>query len=121
MQINDEKYDQKIIAALKALPVPLMSFDGHKILFNLNKRKETIFEHIAKKTHHIYIVDVKNIPSILNNALSLKNDRKGKRYRTYIGRRGKKNERLKYLKIVTEITKNGTETIITIYPVKTNC
>ena len=118
MQINDEKYDQKIISALKALPTPLKSFDGHDVLFDVDKRNETIFEHIAKKTHHIYIVDVKMIPIILSNKLNLKNDRKGKRYRTYIGRRGKQNERLKYLKIVTEINKKGKETVVTIYPIK---
>ena len=49
MQINDEKYDQKIIAALKALPVPLISFDGHKIFLILIKGKRQFLNTLQRK------------------------------------------------------------------------
>ena len=116
-KINHD-YDQNIIAALRKLPIPLKSFDGHEIYFDKDKRGETIYEHIADKKHHLFIVDIQRIPIILNDKTSLKPDRNGKRYRNYIGRRGKKNERMKYIRICTEIQKGKKESIITIYPVK---
>ena len=118
MSKKNTEYDQNIVNALKALPTPLKTFDGHEVIFITNKRNETIFEHIANKKHHLHVVDVNTIPSILNDKKCLKNDRNGHRYRLYIGKRKKKNERLKYLKITTQIVKDNKEIVITIYPVK---
>ena len=118
MSKKNIEYDQNIINALKSLPIPLKTFDGHEVLFTTDKRNETIFEHIANKKHHLHVADISMIPSILNDKKCLKNDRNGHHYRSYIGRRKKKNERLKHLKIATQIIKGGKEIIITIYPVK---
>ena len=114
------EFDQNIISALKKLPVPLKSFDGHDVLFTIDKRYETIFEHIANKKHHLHLVDIEIIQSILNNKLCLKSDRNGHHYRTYIGKRKKRNERLKYIKITTQIISGNKEIVITIYPIKNN-
>ena len=46
---KNREYDQNIINALKALPSPLKTFDGHNVFFDIDKRDETIFEHIANK------------------------------------------------------------------------
>ena len=113
-----DKYDQHIIEELKKLPKPLKTFDDHIVNFDINKRKETIYEHIANKKHHIHNVDVRVIPSILKTRVCLVNDRNGHRYRTYIGERGKKKEKNKYLKIVTVVNKNKTESVVTICTVK---
>ena len=120
MPKKTKEYDQNIIAALKKLHIPLKTFDGHEIYFDVDKRDETIYEHISDKKHHLFVVDIQRIPLILKDSLSLKPDRNGKRYRNYIGRRGKKNERLKYIRICTEIHKNKKESVVTIYPVKKN-
>ena len=112
------EYDQHIITALKLLPVPLKTFDGHDVLFDKDKRNETIFEHIANKKHHLHVKDINVIPTILNNEHCVKNDRGGHKYRTYIGARGKTKERAKYLKIVTHLHKNKHESIVTICVVK---
>ena len=40
------------------------------------------------------IKDVAVIPTILRDKESLKNDRNGRKFKTYIGKRGKKKERL---------------------------
>ncbi|MCI6215536.1 MAG: hypothetical protein MR659_00395 [Mollicutes bacterium] len=48
------------------------------------------------------IKDIKAIPAILLDKNSLKLDRSGKKFSTYIGRRGKQKERIKYMKIVTQ-------------------
>ena len=120
MPKKNKEYDQNVIAALKALPVPLKTYNGGEVRFDVDKREETIFEHIANKDHHIHVKDIVVIPSILLSKESLKNDRNGRKFRTYIGKRGKNKERLKYLKIVTELKKNKKESVVTIYPVKNN-
>ncbi|MBO7614518.1 MAG: hypothetical protein J6T15_02305 [Bacilli bacterium] len=108
--IKNKEYDQNIINALKMLPIPLKTFNNHIIKFDLDKRYETIFEHIAS--------DIQIIPLILKNKSSLKSDKNSKKYRNYIGKRVKKNERFKYIKIVTIKNKHQTESIITIMLVK---
>ena len=120
MPKKNKEYDQNVIAALKALPVPLITYNGSEVRFDVDKREETIFEHIANKDHHIHVKDIAVIPSILLSKGSLKNDRNGRKFRAYIGKRGKNKERLKYLKIVTELKKNKKESVVTIYPVKNN-
>ena len=114
------EYDQHIITALKLLPVPLKTFDGHDVLFDKDKRNETIFEHIANKEHHLFVKDIEQIPKILLNKESLNQDNKSHKFHNYIGRRGKKNERAKYLKIITEIKKGNKESVVTIYVIKNN-
>ena len=115
---KNREYDQNIISALKSLPTPLKTFDRHDVLFDIDKREETIYEHISNKIHHLHVADVNVIPIILANKASLKKDRSGKRFRTYIGERGKKKEKPKYLKIVTLLGKNKKESIYSIYLVK---
>ena len=84
-------YDVHIINALKALPVPLLTFDKHEVYFDEDKRNETIYQHIANKGHHLHVVDIKKITKILLDELSLKDDKKSNNFRTYIGLRGKMN------------------------------
>ena len=112
---ESKKYDKHIISALKNLPVPLNTFDRHNVLFDIDKRKESIYEHIANKKHHLHVKDILDIPKILLNKESLKNDKYGKKFRTYIWKRSKTRERLKFLKITTKLNKNKTESIITIH------
>lgn len=101
-----KEYDHNVISTLKALSVPLKSFNGVEVRFDIDKRDETILEHIANKEHHIHVKDLAVIPIILRDKYSLKNDRNRRKFKTYIGKRGKKKERLKYLKIVTKVKKN---------------
>lgn len=114
--LNNLYYDIHIVEALKNLPVPLTTFDNHKVLFDQDKRKETIYEHIANKKHHLHVVDIKRIPEILKDEESLKEDRNGENYRVYIGKRGKQTEKPYYLRIVTHLKDNNVESILTIYP-----
>ena len=116
----NEKYDFRILNALLKLPIPLKTFDNHLVYFDSNKRNETIYEHIANKKHRLHLVDIKLIPDILNDKKSIKKDRNGLRYRSYIGKRKKRNEKNKYLKIVTYVRNNNRESIITICTSKNN-
>ena len=116
----NSKYDEHIIEELKKLPKSLKTFDDHIVNFDANKRKETIYEHIANKRHRLHTIDIKQIPTILLNKESLKNDRNGKKNRSYVGKRSKQKEKKKYLKIVTTVNKNKTESVVTICTVKRN-
>ena len=111
--MKQKEYDKHIIEELEKLPIPLKSFDGHDVLFDENKRDETIFEHISNQKHHLHIKDIK-----VKNKNCIKNDRNGHKYRTYIGKRGKQKERIKFLKIVTHIQKDKHESVVTICAVK---
>ena len=115
---NDKKYDENIISALQSLSIPLMSFDGHKVYFENNKRNETIFEHIANKRHRFSVSDIKAIPSILKDEESLQKDKKKGTFRNYIGKRTKKNDKTKYIKIITRKADNNKETVVSIYLIK---
>ena len=116
----NSKYDEHIIEELKKLPKPLKTFDNHQVFFDNDKRKETIYEHIANKKHRLHTIDIKQIQTILLNEECLKNDRNGKKNRSYVGKRIKQKERNKYLKIVTTVNKNKTESVVTICTVKRN-
>lgn len=115
MRKLDREFDQSIVDALKKLPVPLKSARGSEIYFDNDKRYESIFKHIANKNHHLTIKDIKAIPAILLDKNSLKLDRSGKKFSTYIGRRGKQKERIKYMKIVTQKGREKRESVVTIY------
>ena len=115
---NENNYDQNIISALKALPNPLKTFDGHCVLFDVNKRNETIFEHIANKKHHLFLKDIEIIPKILMDKSSLQQDNKSNKFHNYVGKRAKKNERNKHLKIITEVKRGKKESIVTIYTIR---
>ena len=112
------KYDIHIIEALKNLPVPLTTFDDHEVYFVNNKRNETIFEHISNQKHGFKVSDINEIPLILKDTNSLKFDVKKKIFRNYVGKRPKKNAKLKYIKIITRKMKGNKEIIETIYLIK---
>ncbi len=116
--MKEDKYDKHIIEELKKLPVPLKTFDGHDVYFDQDKRRETIYEHIANKKHHLHVKDIYQIPIILKNKNCLVRDKKGKKFRSYIGKREKRKERLKYIKITTKLCINNKESIVTINPIK---
>lgn len=120
MSKKNKEFDQNIILALKKLPVPLKTARGKEVYFDVDKRDETIFEHIANKSHHLHIKDVNEIAKILMDKNSLQYDNKSHKFHNYIGRRGKKGEKAKYLKIVTEIKNENRESIVTIYTIKKN-
>ena len=116
--MKQREYDKHIIEELEKLPIPLKTFDNHNVLFDQNKRHETIYEHIANKKHHLHTKDIQQIPKILEQRKNLKKDKKGNKFRTYISKREKQKERLKYIKITTRINKNNQESIITINLIK---
>ena len=119
MSKRDNKiYDENIIVALQKLPIPLETFDGGKVYFVENKRKEKIFEHIARTSHRFRVSDIGKIPEILKSKDSLQKDKKKKDFKNYIGRRVKKNDKTKYIKIVTRKIGKNKEAIISIYLIK---
>ena len=115
-----KEYDFHIIEALKKLTIPLKTFDGHNVLFDKDKRNETIFEHIANKRHHLKVKDIELIPEIISRKENLRKDKNGDKFRNYVYRSKRKKERLKFIKITTRINSNSTETIITIHKIKNN-
>ena len=118
LAMKQKEYDDNIIAALKKLPNPLKTAKNKEIYFDVDKRHESILEHIADKNHHLHVKDINEIPKILMDKNSLQNDSKSHRFHNYIGRRGKKGEKAKYLKIITEIKNGNKESVVTIYTIR---
>jgi len=118
LKMKRKEYDFHIVDALKKLPIPLKSFDGHDVLFDKNKRYETIYEYIANKKHRLKVKDIELLPEIFSKKSSLRKDKIGTKFRCYIFKNKAKKERLKFIKIITRINTNKTETIITIHKVK---
>ena len=115
---KDTEYDLNVLKALKQLQVPLVTWSGTLVYFDKDKRYESIYEHIANKKHHLTVKDINEIPVILRNKKALIVDRSGRKFHTYSGRRGKKKDKLKYLKIITSINGNKKESIVTVYLTK---
>jgi len=110
--------DQNIVSALSHLPKPMINRDGILVYVREEARSETGAEHIAEKKHLLKIRDIKVIPGILKDPISYKKDPKRKRSMIYFGKRPGQNNKAPFLKIVTNIRKDGAEEIITIYPKK---
>lgn len=90
---SSEKYDQKIIEALKKLPKQIEDKrHGFVIEFKDERARsnETRFQHIAKKEHQLKVRDIEAIPEGIKDyvkfskSLSLKDT-----YYYYINRKGK--------------------------------
>ena len=113
--VKNKYFDENIVAALKALSIPLKTFDNYEVYFGKNKRHESIYTHISKERHRFKVNDIKAIPKILSNKNCLQKDEKKKIFRNYVGERPKKNAKLKYIKIITCLIKGNREEIETIY------
>lgn len=109
--------DNNIIGALKKLQFPIKNVKGIDVYLREEARSETGEEHIAAKKHFLKVRDINCIASIIKNPLLYKKDPKRKKSMVYFGKRSGK-EKAPYLKIVTNIRKDGNEEIITVYPKK---
>jgi len=110
-------YDIKIVNALQKLKLPIKKYDGNNVTFYTRKRGESIFEHIANKEHQLKLRDIEQIQEILGDKRSVHKDKKSSKFIVYYGKRKGQNKK-GYLKIVTKISCDFSEQIITIYPVR---
>lgn len=115
MAKHKRPFDQNLVNSLDKFDWPLTNYCGIKIFLRASARNETGQEHIAGKLHGLKVRDIELLPSILAKPLAIKIDaRKGK---LYFGKRKGVNKSL-YLKIVTKVNRDGSETIITVCPSK---
>ena len=111
MAKHKRPFDQNLVDAINKLNWPLLNIDGAKVFLRRAARNETGAEHIAGKLHNLKVRDIELLPSVLNQPISVKIDRrKGK---LYFGKRRGVNK-CPFLKIVVRVAKDGTETIITV-------
>jgi hypothetical protein len=111
MSKNKRPFDQHLVDAINKINWPIINKNGSKVFLRKSARNETGAEHIGGKLHGLKVRDVEIIPDILKDPLNSKCDkRKGK---LYFGKRKGVNK-FKYLKIVTRVGKDETETIITV-------
>lgn len=112
-----KEVDSNIREALQKLPRPMINHKGIKVVVRQEARSETGEEHIAAKKHFLKVRDIEAIPQIIKNPLSYKRDSKRKRSMVYFGKRPG-NNKAKYLKIVTNTLRDGSEELITVFPKK---
>lgn len=110
--------DQNIIKALKELKLPLHNFEGTKIYFQKRKRYETIYEHIADKSHHLKLKDIQIIEKTLLDRKSIRKDNKTPKAVNYYGKRKGIEKQKPWLRIICNVLKDGTQEISNIYPHK---
>ena len=110
--------DKNIIKALKELKLPLLNYEGTKIYFQKRKRYETVYEHIADKSHHLKLKDIEIIRKTLLDKRSVRKDNKTPKAVNYYGRRKGIEKQKPWLRIICVITKDGTQEISNIYPHK---
>jgi hypothetical protein len=110
--------DKNIVTALSNLPKPMINCEGILVYVREEARSETGAEHIAAKKHFLKVRDVEAVPGILKRPLLYKKDPKRKRSMNYYGKRPGQNNKVPFLKIVTNIRKDAAEEIITIFPQK---
>lgn len=89
----NEKYDIKLIEALKKLP-PLIEDKRHGFIIQIRDDKarsnETRFQHIAKKMHELKVRDIESIPEGIKNYVKFTVSKELKdTYYYFISRKGK--------------------------------
>lgn len=89
----NEKYDIKLIEALKKLP-PLIEDKRHGFVIQIRDDKarsnETRFQHIAKKMHELKVRDIESIPEGIKNYVKFTVSKELKdTYYYFINRKGK--------------------------------
>lgn len=116
--MSKEFFDENIIKALSKIRTPIIGKDEIKFYFRDKSRKETGFEHIAKKSHRLKVRDIESVESILKHPILVLKDPNNPTYKNYYGSRHGNNR--DYIKIITYMDKYDSkkETIITIYPTK---
>ena len=119
MSKNRPGIDQHIVIALEHIHWPIVTPKGKKFFIRKNARDRTGIEHIAEKRHHLKIVDIEVLPSLLANPLRERRDPTNKSCWNYMGRRRGKQDR-PFLKVITMLNQKNRneETIVTIYPIK---
>ena len=90
---SNEKYDLKIIEALKKLP-PLIEDKRHGFVIQVRddvaRSNETRFQHIAKKMHQLKVRDIECIPEGIRAYVKFAPSKELKdTYYYYINRKGK--------------------------------
>ena len=89
---TNEKYDLKLIEALKKLP-SLIEDKRHGFIIQIRDDKarsnETRFQHIAKKMHELKVRDIESIPEGICNYIKFAKSKEIKdTYYYYIKRKG---------------------------------
>ena len=89
---TNEKYDLKLINALKKLP-PLIEDKRHGFIIQIRddmaRSNETRFQHIAKKMHELKVRDIESIPEGIRNYVRFVKSKEIKdTYYYYIKRKG---------------------------------
>lgn len=116
--MSKEIFDENIIKALNKIRTPIIGKGGIKFYFRDKARKETGFEHIAKKSHRLKVRDIENIKLYLTHPIYVEIDPNNPTYKNYYFKRLGNNRDC--IKVVTYMDKYDSkkETIITIYPTK---
>jgi len=112
---RDEFRDINIINALKKLPNFIINNDGNSICIRSRANgHETGIEHIVKRYHGLSVKDINNITNTLKSPFKVCiNDNFCKK--SYYSKIYKKYKFSCFLKIVTELRKDGSEQIVTIF------
>ncbi len=89
---TNEKYDLKLIEALKKLPSQIED-KRHGFIIQIRDDKarsnETRFQHIAKKMHELKVRDIESIPEGIRNYVKFTTSKELKdTYYYYINRKG---------------------------------
>ena len=92
---SSEKYDNKIIEALKRLP-PHIEDKRHGFVIEVkddrSRSNETRFQHIAKKAHLLKVRDIEAIPEGVKNYVKFSKSKELKdTYSYFIKRKGEKS------------------------------
>lgn len=113
-------YEEKMMKALTALPVPLQDKRHNVFIYlvdDMARSNETRFEHIINKRHELIPNDIKRIPRIIKNAIFKIDKERKDTYNYYLLRNRNTNE---YIKISVKIEpENPSKAIVkTIYITK---
>lgn len=99
-------YEQKLIAALKKLPNPLIDVKHNiKIYFKDNRARsnQSRFDHIVDPRHGLRPSDIERIPRYLKTGIFRRDLERKRTYNIYLRRN---NTREEYIKIVVEMKRH---------------
>ena len=113
-------YEEKLIEALRKLPIPLEDKKHNIVIYFSDDRarsNQSRFQHIAMTTHELRPSDIERIPKHINNSKIKKDKTRADTFNVYIKRNNYNDEYIKMSLKISDL-KDRTAYVKTIFITK---
>lgn len=109
--------EDALLNLLNSISFPLLNHLGKEVNVRPYSAEGTGFDHIVQPRHNLTISDIGLIPTILSHPSVYITDPNNTNRKNYYGLRVTSDKQI-FLKIVTDVNLDGTESIVTLFPTR---